>query len=60
MITLRAEAKVGGERVYVQTVVVDEAWEISAELRENLKRSLRMKLMYEILERWKPVVEVRR
>ena len=55
MITLYAEA-----RVSVQTVVVDEAWEVSAELREHLKKAIRRKLMEEIFERWKPVVEVRR
>ena len=58
-ILLRCEAKVGGETVYAQIEVVEAVYNDSG-AREAITRDLRRRLMDAILDKWSPVVKVKR
>lgn len=58
-VMLRCTATVQGERIEVRTTVDAAAYE-APELREMLREQIRRKLMEAILEKWTPVIEVRR
>jgi hypothetical protein len=58
-VILYCEARVGGERVYVQQAVAQIVYD-DPEAREHIRKALRQALMLSILEKWTPVVRVRR
>jgi hypothetical protein len=53
------EAKVGGETLWVESSVPEDILQDS-EAMKHIEHSLRMHLMEKILERWSPVIRVRR
>lgn len=57
-VTLRVEAKVGGEQLYVEMRVNEVAWTASPDLRKICQKKLRAALMEKILEKWSPVITV--
>lgn len=59
-VMLKCEAKVGGRTVEVRQVVVAAAYDESEDFRDMIHEGLRRQLMEAILEKWTPVVHVRR
>ena len=58
-ITLTCSAAVGGERLFVQTQIVEAVYN-EPNARKAVEESLRRTMMEKILERWTPVIKVER
>lgn len=58
-VELYIEVTVGGERLFVQTRCVEAVYNDPA-AREQIERMIRSSLMDRILEKWTPVIRVRR
>lgn len=58
-VELSCTATVGGERVVVRQLLPEAAY-ADQRLREAVEVALRQKLMLAVLEKWTPVVKVRR
>lgn len=59
IVELSCTATVGGERVVVRQVIHAAAYD-DPEARRHIEHALRQKLMLAVLEKWTPVVKVRR
>lgn len=57
LLLLTCEANVGGERLYMQTEIVEAVYNDS-EARKLIEKSIREALMIKILEKWTPVIKV--
>ena len=58
-VELSIEVTVGGERLHVQTSVLEAVYN-HPDTRALIEKSLRDALMRKILEKWTPVIKVRR
>lgn len=59
IIEIRAEARVGGERVVARQNVAAVAWDSDEAFRDSVREAVRVKLMLAILEKWKPKISIR-